>query len=496
KNAEGDWSKQSTLRITYAFRDGGLEGTDTERWNGDDYRDDETVGPFQTSEGRYKGQRWELDENGYTLLIRGIHQRTAVNARALDRPDSTDDVKVLGRLRAPADVYVLRVAPKGGRDELRFYDAATFHLIRREVAVLDRLVVTTYDDYRTVGTRTLAFHSTFSDGHPENDGIYTIKEFAPGAPVNDDDLNAPNGRRALVEFPNGKDVVRLPARIDDWGAVIVRLNIKGRGLDFQLDSGSSSIVLDRDVAKELGLPVYGLWSQTTAGTYTSSKAIIPKVEVGGIAMHDVVVDALPFSWHSDEVTKVVGLLGFDFIAGGIVKIDYEHGTVDMMRYDTPIPKEAMFLDAVLDDNVPMIQAQMNGADGDHFILDTGADDVVLFSAFAKAHANVISDHSRGKLISHELNLISSEGVGGEIHTRGLLLEHMKIGPVRFDDFLTEVMSGDQPAFEGEDTDGLIGASVLSAFDLYLDYANSRVGFVVNAAAKKHRTTRGVEAGDY
>jgi hypothetical protein len=53
------------------------------------------------------------------------------------------------------------------------------------------------------------------------------------------------------------------------------------------------------------------------------------------------------------------------------------------------------------------------------------------------------------------------------------------------------MSGNQPAFvEGEDTDGLIGASVLSAFDVYFDYANSGIGFAVNDSAKHHRAARG------
>jgi aspartyl protease len=237
--------------------------------------------------------------------------------------------------------------------------------------------------------------------------------------------------------------------------------------------------------------MYGRWTQTVAGTFSAGKTIVPSLQIGTIVMPDVVVDTLPFTYENDEHTKVVGLLGFDFIAGGVIKIDYEHGTVDAYRYGFEPPKNALILDAVLDDGVPLIPVSVNGAEGERFILDTGADVVVLFSGFTKVHPAAVNDHNPGKVFSSGFNLVSNEGVGGELHTRALALERVKIGEVTFADFLSEVMAGDQPAFEGEDTDGLIGASVLSAFDVYLDYANSRVAFVLNASAMKHRSARGL-----
>ena len=41
----------------------------------------------------------------------------------------------------------------------------------------------------------------------------------------------------------------------------------------------------------------------------------------------------------------------------------------------------------------------------------------------------------------------------DYRTVGNITEASGIGPVAFRDFVTEVMSGDQPAFEGEDCDG-------------------------------------------
>ena len=486
KSAEGSPAgAEPTIRISWRFSDGGLHGTERDTWSGDDFRTDSTIGPFVTAEGRRNGQRWETNENGYTLLKRGIHQRSEVNARALEKTDPGDDVQVLGRLRAPADVYVLRVAPAAGRNELRFYDAATFRLVRREAAYLDKLIVSTYDDFRTTRGVTMAYHMTISDGHPENDSIWDVENLQVGVPVVPAELDVPGSRRLPVEFPNGVDRVRLPARIDRDGVVIVRLTVNGRGLDFQLDSGAAGIFLNRDVARELGLPIHGRWSNTVAGTFTSGRAIVPKLEIGSVVMKDAVVETLPFAFENDWSTRIVGLLGFDFIAGCVVKIDYEHGVVEAIRTESFVPPaNGLAVDAILDDQVPMVWMRANGAVGEHFILDTGAAGVLFFAGFAVKHPEAVDDHSPKKFVSRLFPVIQSEGVGGKLNIRPVVIEEMQIGSVRYRDFLAFVMSGDQPAFEGEDADGLIGAATLRSFDVYLDYANSRVVLVPNGFTKK------------
>lgn len=478
---------KGTLRATYSLRDGGLEGTERDAWSDDDYRIDTKIGPFVTAEGRYKGQRWVTNENGYTLLQRGIHQRAEANVRALEKTDPGDDVKLLGRLRAPADVYVVRVAPPDGREERRFYDASTFRLVRRETAYLGRLVVTTYDDYRETKGGALPYRSTVSDGQPENDEVYTVKYLSVDAPVTADDVAIPGSRRLPVTLPAGVAGVRLPARIDEWGRVVVRLTIQGRGLDFQLDSGADGIVIDRAVAQELGLKTYGRWSTTVAGTITSTRAVVPKIALGPVVMNDVVVDALPFAFENDRATRVVGLLGYDFIAGCVVKIDYEHGTVDALRAETfTPPAKGIVLDAILDDQVPLIWSKFNDAVGERFMLDTGADDVVVFSGFAKKHPASVQDQSPHKVVSRTFNVVQMEGVGGELNVRPVVIAKMQVGTVLYPEALAFVMSGEQPAFEHEDVDGLIGASALQRFDVYLDYANSRVVLVPNGRTRPRK----------
>jgi Aspartyl protease len=494
-NAAAGAPDARTLRLTYELREGNLTGVERRMRRGTDYRIDKKIGPFVTASGRFHGQRWELGENGYTLLRSGSGEPDDGGPR-VPRAAPPEAVTTLGRLPPPIDAYVVRVAPPGGRPQLRFYDASTFRLVRVETPYRDGLVVTTFGDFRSVDGHALPYVTTTSDGHSETDIVATLRDVAYGDPIADAQLEIPLGSRLPVSFPADTRTVRLPARITRMGAVIVRVDINGRGLDFQLDTGSHGLVIDRDVATQLGLPIYRQWTQTVAGTFTAGETIIPRMQIGPLAMTDIAVDVMPVGWTGPQRTEVVGLLGFDFLAGALFKIDYQNGTVDAMPYDTPFPPEAFALNAELDGGVPTIPVGINGVLSRRFIVDTGAWDVLVFSRFAAEHPGLVKDHAVGR----EMSLTTlrpfdplpfrSAGIGGDLHTRALVLERMQIGRIGFDNFLAELMYGDQPSFEGG-ADGLVGASVLSAFDLYLDYGNARIGFALNDSGKHHKPARGL-----
>ena len=463
----------------------GMTGTEHDVYRGKDYRQTLALGPFLTQRGRYQGDEWEQGENGYTLHLSGYHQRTAVNERALADPSAPEShVSLLGRTESPLSAYVLELAPADGRKERQFYDSHTFQLVRREAELPGRTLVSTYGDFRVTNGKTEPWRIDQAHGHPENDQHYQLVSKTAPAAISDAEVGVPGTRREVVVFPTGVNHVRLPARIDR-GRILVRVTIDGRGLDFQLDSGASGIVIDRDVARSLGLELRGRRSQTIAGTVQVARTVIPQVSIGDLTMRGLVVEALPFHHRADFSTRVVGLLGFDFLAGGMFKLDYQHGTVDAYRYDTlDLPVGSVSLDAVLDDSVPVIGAKINGVRSDRFVLDTGADDFVIFRSFALANPTAITDHSNNPILSRYLSSIRAEGVGGKIDLRGSILQHVQVGPIRFDDYLAMITTGRNASFEYEDIDGLIGSRFLRAFDVYLDYSNSRVAFVVNEESKR------------
>jgi hypothetical protein len=442
---------------------------------GDDYRESDTLGPVTTSFGRFHGQRWRLNENGILINQIGVHKRDQVDTQALRvaATASTKDVTLAGEVDTPAPAYVLKVNPPDGRLEWLLIDKKTSLLDSEIDAYPERRMTITYDDYRPLDGEMRAWHTHIGDGRTENDRDYRVTSDTVNVPVPDTDISIPDGGAPILTFPPGAAPVRLPGGVMG-GTVVVRLTINGRGLDFALDSGASGIVLDSQVAKEIGVKTFGRSIQTTAGPYEATQAVIPEIGIGPLTMRNTYVECLPFSQDLDYGTKIVGLLGFDFIANAVVNVDYDHGVVTATPPDLfTAPKDDVEIGATLDDGVPYVQVQVGEAIGEHFILDTGSDSVVIFSSFAEAHPDDVADEGLGRSINAAVPFLSASGVGGDIPETVTQVASYHFGHVNFTDFLL-VRTHGHTAFEGEDQDGLVGFDVLRYFSVTLDYRNGEI----------------------
>jgi hypothetical protein len=476
RTAEGSAKKKIITEVeiddTTAY---GLSGVTRIVSTGDDYRETDTRGPVTTSFGRFHGQRWRLNENGILIDQIGVHKRDQVDNQALRVATSapTKDVTLAGEVDTPSPAFVLKVNPPDGRLEWLLIDKKTSLLDTEIEAYPERRLTITYGDYRLLDGEMRAWHTHYADGMPENDFDYRVTSDSFNVPVSDSDIAIPQSGAPIVTFPAGAAPVRLPGSVTG-GTVVVRLTINGRGLDFALDSGAGGIVLDSEVAKEIGVKTFGRSIQTTAGSYEATEAVIPEIGIGPITMRNTYVECLPFSQKLDYGTKIVGLLGFDFIANAVVNVDYDQGIVTATAPDqfTP-PTSGVQLGAILDDGVPYVQVQVGNATGQHFILDTGSDAVVIFSAFADAHPDDVADEGLGRSVNAIVPFLSASGVGGEIPETLTQVASYHFGAVNFTDFLLFRTHG-HTAFEGEDEDGLVGYDVLRYFSVTLDYRNGEV----------------------
>jgi len=479
--SEGDRRFHTRIAV-WRVSEHGLNGTYVETTSGEDYRATLTLGPLVTSNGRWHGQSWRQDENGLTVFTQDIHQKTAISEKAidyaLDHPKAPGDgVELVGEVSDPTDAYVVRVYPRGGRLVWLFFDAASGLIDREEDVVAERRTVTQYGDYRAIDGEMQAWHRTTSDGHPNNDEEWTLQSLRNDVPVSPSDIAIPPDRRVLVEFPSGEQQVRLPARIIG-GRVVVRVMIAGRGLDFMLDSGAGDIALDSGLVPVLHLQTIGRSTQVVAGQFDRSKAIVPEMQVGDLRLHDVVVSTLPFEAQALPDVKIVGLLGFDFFRGAVVRIDYSAGIVDAIEPERfTAPDGVTSMPIALDDGVPLVPATVGDATGAHFILDTGSVFTIVFSGFAADHPDAVADQGGGSLSRREQATVG-EGVGGEILLVPTELRSFTFGGQRFEYFQAFVTQSAR-AFESEDEDGLIGSPTLQHFTVYLDYQHQRIDLVRN-----------------
>jgi len=320
----------------------------------------------------------------------------------------------------------------------------------------------------------LFFHT--AAGTPENDGDYTLSALSIGKAVDPALLAIPSATTPVaLSAPRVSVPIKL---IGD--RIIIPVTISGHTVDFQMDSGASGIVMDDAVVDALKLKTYGKATGDTAGTYSEGSTIVPLMTFGGVTMTNVQMQSLPFTFWSDDKTPVAGLMGFDFIDGAVMHIDYLNGTLEAIDPKSFVPPAgAKALPIALDDDVPLVDVGIAKAIGHLFIVDTGADRSALFSNFVAAHPDDVVDQGLGdQMVASYPFVTDFNGVGGTVKYRPLQVGPLTLAGIVFPKWLFQG-THDAPAFEADDFDGLVGQDVLRNFDVYLDYAHEKIWLVPN-----------------
>ncbi|HEY8315056.1 MAG TPA: aspartyl protease family protein [Candidatus Baltobacteraceae bacterium] len=459
RSARGELAPGTYRRVTRTSGNGTVSQTEAYE-SGGDYVATERSGDFTTAYGSYRGDDWFENANGTVTVESGFHQREDPYAATLRAVDKTSDpIAVLGKTTVDPICYVLQLTPRHGLVQRRYYDASTYLLRRVETTDYDgQTVVYRYDDFRTV--RGLAFPQAiaYSDGHSENDEQTRVIAFE-AVPKSSAHFTIP-ATRPVFDL-HGRASVRIPAEFTPHG-IIVRVTIAGRGLDFELDSGASSTVIDSAVARQLGLTLYGARKGTFGGDFTTAQTRVSDLALGDLHASNLAIEAIPY----DETVgdrKVVGLLGGDFFASGRIAVDFKNETVSMLAASKEAPpKPWMALPIEIDDLVPRVHAKFAGNDG-AFIVDLGADETLLFPHyFAKFHPDKIGD-------------VQGEVVGvaeRPVEYREYRFSRFDLGDLAFADAQAIVTSG--KTWESRDYDGLLGRNILSDFNITFDYPNRRL----------------------
>ncbi|HEX3548772.1 MAG TPA: aspartyl protease family protein [Candidatus Elarobacter sp.] len=452
----------------------GLTTTEYDYRRGKDFRFVFDTGPFHTERGVHDGSAWHMNDNGQVVFDEpdpglAARERTTTTVRAV---------------HTPVEGYLIATLNARGDGSKQYVDGARWYVARRERITPNGTVVTTYDDVREDHGRVFAHHAHTDNGYAHTTSDMRITEYVTGD-VADAQVAVPSPLRALVTFPAGVTSVDLPAKFGH-PHVYVRVMIGDRGLDFVLDTGASGITIDSAVAHELGLPEYGKRSAVTAGRYTTYRTIVPQMRVGGLTMKNVAVQVVPQGWHAEPEVKEVGLLGFDFLAELGVTIDYEHERVTVVSsgaYTPPSGPNTIPLAVRIGSGQPHATASVNGAVGEHWVLDTGgAGTFLIFDRFSRVHPEALRDEGRD--FERDVHLY---GIGGDIPARPYQIASLKLGSVNFTHFVGYRVTS-ASTYAGND-DGIIGPDFLRLFTLSLDYADSRVFLVPN---KDGRAAMGIK----
>ncbi len=255
--------------------------------------------------------------------------------------------------------------------------------------------------------------------------------------------------------------VAIPADFTPHG-IIVRVTIRGRGLDFELDSGASDLVLDAGVARELGLAVSDVHKESFSGAYSEGRSIASDFSVGTLHAQNVAITAITFSRMVGE-RKVVGLLGGDFFLSERVAVNFKNGTLAVSPASTDAPAGTWSAIPIqVDDFIPRMHAKFNAVDG-AFVVDLGADVTMLYPHFFRQ----FHPKNKGDVLGQ------MEGIAGEgVDYRQYTFSRFDLGDMAFADVTAAVTSGSK--FEDIDYDGLLGRNILNNFNLVFDYPSGKL----------------------
>ena len=427
--------------------------------SGDDSITSVVEGPFTSSYGVFEGQHWRKDENGNVLLESDFRAHLDTPwQHAIDDPDNPRaGVRVLGLTTSDPQRIVLDVHPRGEQDQYRYYDAATHRLT--EVVTYTKTGErddTRYSDYRTAFGETLAYSTHFSDGDPKDEWTETVDSFeeTPQAAVPPVPVPHP------LYFLDKGSTVSVPVRFTRNSGIIVTASIDGKPVNFVLDSGASALLIDPGVAAGLN---GGRSQDAKNGNSVPNRTVFKSVEIGGLKLADVAFDEATFHQNTEGI-DISGLLGFDFIAGAVVKIDFKAQQVTLLPRSTfdPAALGVRALQTQLDDGVPRIQASIEGVPG-WFLLDTGSFATIVHKDYIDKLASAPMTESENQYFY---------GLDGANQSELRALSDLVFGGIDFRTVRAWMPDGDR--FMPYGYDGLIGRDVLSNYVIYLDYLDDAV----------------------
>lgn len=196
---------------------------------------------------------------------------------------------------------------------------------------------------------------------------------------------------ASVPPPQASDIT-LPTTFRD-GVIFVKASVNGAGPVWMLlDNGTTPSGIDLAYARSLGLPLKaGAGSGTGIGTakfqFFNTAA---DVSAGGASVRHMAISALDLSAiPGPDGEPLKGVLGYSFLEGRIVVIDYPHEAVRFAATSAPCRCD---LPMTLDTEIPTVPVSVAGHPMRALVDTGGAYDLLLTPAAVQAAS--LEDYAR------------------------------------------------------------------------------------------------------
>lgn len=427
---------------------------------GADFKAVVALGDAQYAGGRTNGTRWRADANGVTHATWSDDQGDAIDRLpqsifAFDRADCA----LAGESTRFGAAWIVVDRPPGDKPHWFYVDKAS-GLIAHEITREGKLtIVTSFASFEVIDgvRRPNRWHVT--DGDAVDDLDVSVDSVTP-QPLTERDVAIPQTERLFMPAPSvSSGIVKLPA-VFHRDRIFVEVGLGNRHASFVLDTGTSSIIVAKDVA-----------TREPSGIVLEH-ATVPTMTVGALSLSDASVLAVPTFFG------VEGLLGYDFFLGHVVHVDYAGGRVEVM---TPQAAESVFTDprntviaASFDEGIPLIHAAFGPAGGNRFALDTGSQSLFVLAPFEQRYAPEIGRWTPASFGGHRATL-PEVYLEGSIVVGARQVSAFTFGAATFRDLTVGVELPD-PRTDAIDIplDGIIGTNQMASFEWWFDYDGGRI----------------------
>lgn len=451
-----------TVEISGAVQTASIDGTFHIWRQGQSERFDENLGIRRETTLRVGDREYIRSATGQVRQLRGLlvqRQKTADFVGSDEFLHSPQYSTVVGDEQLPdgRKVVHLRVAPPGGQAEDVFVDTASGMIDRVAFDDLDGVTTIDYSDYKTLAGVLVAMKEVTSNGDHEYDLVQTAFRVKIDKPIEKNVFDVPSSSAIAV---NGSVTVPLEERN---GHLFTRVSIHGKQLRFLVDTGAQGVVLDGNVALQLGLVPEGRLQVTGAQrTGGLGMARLDGVQVGAATLPTGIVSVLDLSEQATGLQNVDGILGFPFFASAAVRIDPVRLTMTIAK-PGGLGKNGSAVPVDIDRELIEIDGRVNGVDG-RFVVDTGNSvELLMFRPFLDRH-NGLVQYGNG-------HFASNYGVGGSARAMSGIVDELDFGTYRMFNRYANIMLATSGAFADRFDAGNIGYGTLRNFVVTYDVAN-------------------------
>lgn len=417
---------------------------------------------------------WEVDLGGATrkLAFEDVDRVQSFAFLVTDfwlNPEAPLDIKLSSTKPLKGQYTLVSTSHVSGLEESIRIDAKTWLPTSAEFEIASSKTVIELSNWQTVSGLKVPYQAKVT-----TEGLTDTFDLQAGGPTQasaDSTFSIPAAKLSDVEYQS-----QVPASVEvkraESGHILLHPRVNGKDVGwFILDSGADSMIIDKAIADEMGLPKIG--KETVVGVggvvqepfRTADDLTLGPARIKGVTFLEIDLHSLSDLFK----VKLAGIIGFDFFRRFIVQVDLRTPAVSVFDVSTYHLDRGDWSQMEFSAGNPVVQATFEGDRNGWFRLDTGANGKVVFHAPAVEKLSLLD--------SRVTTAVGMAGVGGTTDARMGKLKWFELGGHRFEDVDAVFSQAKSGAFADRYLTGNIGQDLMEPFTVVFDFSGSRVAFL-------------------